>query len=434
MATKTQLWDQLTKLVKISDEIYKFGEINSTNLIGMIETLQAAYNGNHIAQTQSGVTNMRNSVASAYTTSANAIQSVILELAKVGYNSIATTVSGALDDIFDGMTSASETISSRAYTYQATATETGVTTGSGKCYRLTEDISGDDIESGYINAGTVNIECISDKNLGRTSGNEQFQIYGSGVTPVDALEQNTARPGSITVISKTANTGLLKNASFEDNSGTGTDLAFTSWTLDTPANFLANNGSGTTDRFRPVSVNDDTGTSIEFTANSYIEQWIASNSITLDQSSSYALIVRYLTTGTVTTGTLTISLGSQSETVNLAGGISSWTDKVVGANQKGYYPNFQQDNDNKGVLVKIEVSSLTGTSPTVRIDDVIFAPLDFFDGCGYIVCAGADDFLRGDYFSFADSVSNTGRTQLEIARHFSKHLPHTTGTPTYADA
>lgn len=437
MATKSELWTQLANMIKLCDETYKFGADNTPNFVTLYSTLQGSFKGNHTAATQASITNMRDALNSAYSNGVNGVESLILELAKVGYNSIATTVQEAIDDIFRGMTSASETIQSRAYTYASSATAGGSNVGTGTVYRNTEDINGQDIESGYINAGTVNLDCEDDKNTGRPFGQERFKIYGSGITPVDIIEQNTARPESLIVTAKRSiSSTILKNASFESENGeTGSDFAVTNWTLDTPANFSINTGTTPNDRFRPADIVTNSGNSLDFNDNGYISQWIAAEGKSFELGKNYIFVVRYRTEGTVSTGTLTITLGTKTATANLAGGVASWTELKIGADEDGYYDNFKDDDSNKGVLVKIAITSLTGTNPVFRCDSLILEPLDVFDGCGYIVLAGATDFLRGDTFSYSsDTVLNTGRMQLNLARFEGRHLPHTTGTPTYPDA
>jgi hypothetical protein len=51
-----------------------------------------------------------------------------------------------------------------------------------------------------------------------------------------------------------------------------------------------------------------------------------------------------------------------------------------------------------------------------------------------MLTAGDIDFLKEDYFTFTDSVANTGRNQYWISRIYDKYLPHASSGETYADA
>ena len=132
-------------------------------------------------------------------------------------------------------------------------------------------------------------------------------------------------------------------------------------------------------------------------------------------------------------GTLTLRLGSQTEAVTLAAQ-TGWNDLVLGTGTatKGWYENFREDYSGNGVRVELELASRT--TGYLLIDEFIIAQPTKYDGLFYLLVAGNTNYLQDDYFEYIDTVSNTGKTQMWIARLWGKYFPHTTGAPTYADA
>jgi hypothetical protein len=426
-ASKAELWTQLANAVKILDQTYVYGATHSPNLAGLVDTLQQSYEGTHISATQAAVTSMRSSFSSLLANGANILNPLILELAKIGYGSIATSASAALDDIYLGMAQTSptpETVAERAMTYGAIAVG-GANIGTGTVYRCTKDQYDYNRESGQPVTGIVKARCITDRSGGRTLGNEEFLLYGSGVGKTDEIELGTCANGSVSLSSKRAIDGLAVNPSFETYSGTGATLAFSGWTLDDNTHMTAY----TADYFRK-SVGVATGVCLQLTENAYVQQNMGTTG--LDLTKPVFLIVRYKRL-TSCDGTLTISLGSQTNAVTFSAE-SGWNDLCVGvgADEEGHYDVFKEDNSGLGFKVKIALTSRT--TGTLLIDDVVLAQPTLFNGLYYMVVAGVTDFLKEDFFTFTDSSTDSGRIQYWLARLYGKHLPHTSGAETYADA
>jgi hypothetical protein len=171
------------------------------------------------------------------------------------------------------------------------------------------------------------------------------------------------------------------------------------------------------------------GISLQFTDSTYVQQDLGSTF--LDLTKPVILIVRYKRLSSCD-GTLTITLGTQTNAVTFSAE-SGWNDICigVGADEEGWYDVFKEDNSGAGFKVKIALSSRT--TGTLLIDEVVLIQPTLFSGLYYVVTAGATDYLKEDYFTFTDSSSDTGRNQFWLARLYGKHLPHTSGTPTYAD-
>lgn len=426
MASKAELWSQLSYVVKILDEIFKFGVANTPNFLTMQDTLTQALEGSHVPNTTASVNQLR-STLSGMAGSPSALNSIILELAKVGYNSRATGVNAALEDIWTGMVAASETVKSRAWTYGA-ATPYASNVGTGILYRLTKEDNDNIIEVGAYSGGVVKLLINKDKNNGATSGTESGIIFGVGQMSVDSLEVGTAPNGSTAFSAIRPQDGKLTNPSFTTYSGTGATLAFTGWTL-TDATKAAVNLT-TYFREEPSSA---ASVALEFTDNNSIVQYLddSASKIT-DSSIPVFLIVRYRRL-TSCDGTLTIGLGSQTEAVTLSTvADDTWLDLAIALDKKTYYENFKENPTGKGAGIKATLASRT--TGTLLLDDIILASPRQFDGKWYLVTSGQTDFMAGDYFTCTDSVTNTGRIQTTLARLLNFSLPHTDGTPTYADA
>jgi len=425
-ATKSELWAQLRNAVKIPDEVFKFGTINATNFVTLLDTLTQLAEGLHVPQTVSAFNNMKNNLASIVSNS-SVLSPLVIELAQIGYNSNATGIAQALTDIFNGMTAASETVTSRAWTYGGIFTG-AANVGTGTVYRLYKDKNNTNIEAGSYVGGITFVEVQTDKNTGATDGLERAIIRGLGVPPTDALGLGTAPGGTVNINATRSESGKLSNSSFETYTGTGATLAFTGWTTTTPADSAAN----TTTYYRK-NPGTTTGTSIEFTDNNAVVQWISSATSRFDLNLPVFLIVRYRRE-TNCDGALTIRLGSKTEAVADLTSVTNatWYDLILGVTDSdGWYDNFKEDNSGLGVRIAITLASRT--TGTLLIDNVILAQPTLFDGKYYLLTAGQTDFLKGDYWTFTDTVLNTGRIQTTMSRLFGVHLPHAAAGATYTD-
>ena len=427
MATKAELFDQLAKAVKIIDQTYLYGASNSPNLATMIDTLQQAYEGNHIGDTEAKVKSFRSSVNSLISNSASLLNAIILELARVGYNSLSTSVLTALDDIATGMHAATETVKNRAFTFDSTVAAGGSNVGNGTLYRVTKDRNSYDLEGGQFVQGKIRARVIEDRNTRGTAGRERAQLYGVGNVKVDELDLGTSPSGSVDIYAtKSADSLVGANLSFDTATGS-TTATFDNWTL--AAGTASDFAVYTADYFRK-SPGLTTGQCCQFKRNNTITQTIASSSINPDLP--VMLIVRANRLSSCD-GTMTIQLGTKTKAVTLSAQ-SGWFDTYIGidADDDGWYDNFKEDNSGSGFRIAVDLASRT--TGTLLIDEIIVAQPTLYNGLYYLLTAGQTDYLKEDFFDYDDTVSNTGRIQTWLARLYGKYLPHTSGSPTYADA
>lgn len=424
-ASKAELWDQLAKAIKILDETYKYAGQNATNFIGLVDTLQQAFEGDHIGGTNTAFASLRSQLSSICG-SADGLNALLIELAKIGYSSLATNASAALDDIAKGMIAASETVKNRAWTYGA-MTAGGSNVGTGVLYRLTADKNNQTIETGAFHGGIVKAEITTDKNTGTISGSEQCKIYGSGLVPVDNIYLGTAPSGEMSIYAKRAVDGILSNGNFASYADDGTDVTFSSWTATatTKATYLT---TDTSNYYRKID-SSIAGVTAKFLDNNSLTQYVSN----INPSLPCFLIVRYYRYSSCD-GTLTIRLGSKTSAITLSSQAdTTWLDAVIGTSgSDGWYDNFKEDSGGYGARVAITLASRTAGS--LGLGEVLLIQPTLYDGKYYLLTAGRTDFLKSDYWTFTDSVSNTGRIQTTLCRLYKKYLPHTSGTPTYADA
>ena len=416
-ASKSELWTQVRYLVKILDELYKFCATNTTNYNAVEELLQEAYVGTHVGATQQQLSNVRNSLSAVMKNGTGLLQAALIELAKNGYNSTATTVNQAIDDIYDGMQAVPETVKERDYTFAAISAW-GSNNGNGTVLRVTKDKNAHDLESGCFPGGTIKIRVTKDFAQGRTSGNEEALIYGSGEVKTDELTVGTAPAEIKTLAAQAATNGLLTNGDFETQGGTAPAITLTGWTM---SNVTKLDTSATVYRGSK---------SLKFTDNCNILQYLAS--VTIDPTRPVMAIVHFNRSADACDGTLTLRLGTKTEAVTLAAQ-SGWTTLILGTTTPAdvWYDNFKEDYSGAGIRAQLTLASRTGGS--LLVDEFIVIQPSLYDGKYWLLKAGSTDFLKEDYWTFADTVANTGRIQTWLARLFGKHWPHTSGTPTYAD-
>ena len=91
-ASKAELWTQLLQIIKMLDEHYAFGATNTTNFLDEEDTLKNAYAGNHVGATQQLISNWRTNLSNQLANAPAVLTPVLLELAKIGYNSISGDV------------------------------------------------------------------------------------------------------------------------------------------------------------------------------------------------------------------------------------------------------------------------------------------------------------------------------------------------------
>jgi len=343
--------------------------------------------------------------------------------------------------IWQGMTDGTETIKNRAWSRGSVGSWTG--TGSGKLWRSTKDKSDQVRESGK--AQVTRAEVVRDKNTGGTESGRE--ILALGGVPTGTPDIGPLRPGTIlprnfdsTFPFARAVDGLLANPSFEDGTGEGASTtAITSWTAiagTLGTHILRNAATAAADAdaapFRNAP-GQTTGRSVKLTGTGTItlEQKFSVNRVgaRIDRSRPvlWAVPIRP-STGTAFQGTAIVRLGSKTATLAhgaMAGGWE-WL-SVAFDNDDSWYDNFKEDD------VRCSIGLSAYTQGHLDVDEAVLIQPVLYNGTYWIATAGQTDMLTGAYVDVTDTVSDTGEIQTMLAERRGIYLPHTSGSPTYAD-
>jgi len=436
--TKQELWAQLANFIKIYDSLYQFSASNSPNYIDLEDTAIQSLEGNHTRDSMEVLDITRKRLNNAYLDASSLLFYIIRELAIVGYGSNGDSIDSYLADIYEGLSSDTETVKNRDFTFGSVSAS--VSNYDGTAYRTEIDKDNHQIESGQ--PGVVKIECIADKNsIDIVSGREKMKIFGSGVRKKNELDIGTCTDEIQVFQALRAEDGLLIDPSFDAIEDSVTKNQQTGWYLSDTAAFNKN----TSDVYR-LTPDEETGSSLEFTDNASVTQYSQRESLGVDVDPAKPIfLIAYYMRKTSADGSLTMRLGQSTVQVAdlTAKTNDTWYPIVIGpGSDDGYTENWNEDyldtsitpNQRRGARVQFTIAS--NTTGSVIIDNVILAQPIKFNGCYYLVPAGslAGDILKGDYWTFADTSNDTGRIQYTIARLYNWHFPHTSGSPTYADA
>jgi len=429
--TKAEMFDILGKACKHYDQLYQYGAVNGTNFLGTEDAVISALEGGQFAfEVMNDLKNMRTTVSNLYTSGKPTIEKILRKLLEVAYSktSQGKSIDEVITEIAEGMDGVPETIASRSQTFGSISSS--VTNYDGNIYRHTTDRFGDNIESNV--EGTVKLEVYKDRNNKDVeSGNEKAWLYGSGTTPEDEISRGSAAPGRMELTFIRDEDSLLKNPSFTGIQETIDKQQQVGWYLSSTSNMVRSSDEA----YRNDRALVETGYSLKFTGNGNVLQYFARENLSTGTNPDipYILVCRYMRKSSAT-GNLTLRLGSQTTSATIGSATNDvWTDLYL----IKYPSEFNEDHDDstqrQGNRIQITVDTLA--VGTVHIDSVILHPLSTFNGIHYIALAGGrqGDALFGDSWTWADTSSNTGRTQYTIHRLFGRSLPHA-GSPTYADA
>lgn len=451
--SKAEMWTQISNFIALIDAHFVWTNTNSDNYLGLEDTLQQSLEGQHSNDVNSYLRSWRQQLNSRFSAHRATLLLMFKELAKFGY-SLSTegkTDRDILLEIANAMDGGSETVKNRAMTYGSISAG-GSNVGSATIYRCTEDVHGNNLEIAV--SGTVRADVVSDKNTGATQGNELVTFRGNGNVRVDNIQYasstNEVLP-SVQLQTSGNTTGLLVDGSFDtlETSSALTKNLQDNWTLNDYT--LFERDASTFFRFKQgqgARVNG-TGTALvakSGTSDVWFAQYIGRTRKTFKKDVPYFLVLRVMVDNALTDGTLTLRLGTQTTTLDVSTlSANTWADVVLGTDDKGYFENFKENwidsstNQDLGVRVRVDVASRT-VAGKIWFDEIVLAEGKLFNGVYYCPVAGgnadgsAADALVGDTWSWADSSSNTGRIQTMCSELLKFSFPHTSGTPTYADA
>lgn len=324
----------------------------------------------------------------------------------------------------------SKTVKNRAFSFGSWSAG-GSNVGTGLLYRLTKDQYDFTIESGF--AETKTAECVLDANSGARRHEEIFQIRGAAAGR-DALERiGTGRATRVQCLSPQSSANFVPNPSFENITGTTGASGLTgidSWTV--LSGVFTKVETVTSDYYRDVP-GASTNRSLRFSDNETIYQTFDALPQLKNWDPEVPIFaqIAYKRESSCD-GTLRLIIGGITASIALAG--SGWT-ILTFAITKDAWQRQWNTSAASGSLSNMSVKiQLTGrTIGTLLVDDLIIGPYAQVDGAWIALVGGQTPFLRLDTFSATDTSSDTGLIQTVLARTQGLYLPHTAGSPSWAD-
>lgn len=451
MATpsKAELWTQISNFIKIVDQYWQFAATNSPNYVGLEDTFVQSVEGNNVGDYLQYLRGFRQELNSRYSSARQILSVLLIELAKFGYaiNTNGKTDSEIYDELSDAMHDASETIKNRAYAYGSISAG-GSNVGTATVLRNVKDRNDYNLEISV--PGVQRIEVYQDKNQGAAQGSEVVKFFGQGNQRIDKIQYGTSTDEfKNNIILANSSSSLLLDGSFDtlESGAALTKNEQANWTLSDYTKFERD--ATTFFRFKSGQGAQLNGIGVSLVAKSntddvWFAQYVGRAKFSLNKKAPYFLVLRVMVDNASTDGTLTLRLGSQTTTLDVSTlSANTWANVIIGTDKKGYFENFKENwisaaNQDLGIRVRVDVASRT-VAGKIYFDEIVLAQAVKFNGAWYLPIAGQNsggnaDALNGDYWTFTDSVTNTGRNQYTIAELLGVSLPHTSGTPTYADA
>lgn len=428
--TRTEIETQTANVIRILNEIRKFGGINAVNYLTLEDTAVQALETDFYASATAGVAGMRSGLNQALASASGALTPFLQTYGRflTGVDQAPETdVDSILLRLRDDFITGTRRVTSRGFTFGSPAAGGG-NVGTGVINRLNRDEDNFDIENQTPDAKAA--DCIQDANSGAPEHEELFEVRGAA-SPLDlvalGVDPAVVVPGSgriatIKALSARDSEAFIDNPSFSQFSGTTavpTDI--TGWTI--AAGAIGNFELDQLQFYRGFS-GDTTPTAIRYKANATLRQDLTARGSVFSPRTPYYIQLAYnITPGAVTAGTLTLSLGAATVSVDLSLAAAGWQILRIPVGSTNWFKTFNASP------LRLDVA-LTGFAGTyLLIDDVITAPYTAFDGSYYAIVGGVTKFEKDDIFTWSDSVvvATEGKIQHWLWRTFGRYLPHTTG-------
>ena len=265
---------------------------------------------------------------------------------------------------------------------------------------------------------SVAVVCISDSDHGATRGSEVFEIRGTG--PEDSgfgvTGENIGIAGTITCTEATT-PQYVSNYSLDEWDGTGpVGWSVDSGVLDTDFERGATtvpSGAGSSIRYlqtdTPVNISITVAKELVVRNKTYFFGiWVAKDT---DIAGDQPISLRFSNTLSAASATVTPTS-------------TSW-DLLYAT----FVVPAQLGSD---ITLEIKSTNAAANDP-IFIDQVVFAPVEYFSGVGMGISSGPEKFLEGDQVTFTISNDNNGKFQTFFRKAFKIQLP-TDATPTISDS
>lgn len=419
--TAAEVRTQINNVVALLDKLYNAYEVDGTNAIGLIDTLQQSLEGDWTAGVAGGIEGLRSGLSAAITpaTVRAMLDPLFLTYGKVlGFPE--QDVPSILDRLYEYMVNNSEDVNGRGISRGAPAAG-GSNVGNGTWYVNGTDKYGFPIESDIDKTEAMEAKCISDQTTG-VRHEEVFRLR-SGDAPYDAMERGGQ--GLVAEISTTsARNSLLLNPSFSQGTSGST---ISNWTV--AAGAVGNTAKDTTNFYRGFQ-GDTTPAALQIgTANLTLQQKLSTINRRFDPTVPYHFSIAWNRQVGSGAGTLLIRLGATNNSIAVAAQ-TGWQILSVTATpgQGNWHNSFYEDD----LDISIE---WTHTSGTVLIDDCLLVPMVQFGSAYHMIRGGATPFSYDDVFTWTDTIATDSKVQFWIQYAYDgKYLPsQSDGSETWTD-
>lgn len=409
-ATEAEAQAQLTNAMRLFQEAREFGEDNTDNVVGMIDTIVQATESEYAAEILRGVDSYRKAANALLNPElGRAIIEPILRTWVRSFNTEGASgdVQTLITRIYDRMISTSDRVLYRNFT-RGSASAGGGNVGDGTILRLNVDANNMPLEASHSEVKTA--RCVQDQNSGAERHEERFVVTGEA-RGKDLLEVSGSgiQAG---LRSLSARDSLLLNPSFSSFSGTISALTeLSNWT---PTTALSNFTLDESNYYRDF-VGDTTPRSLIIGANDSVTQKLSVRGTRLSPNVPTFLQVAYNRQIASADGTLRIRMGSQTATVSLSAQ-TGWNLLRMAIDQNLWLENWTEDEAD--IYVGVESGSTFGC----RVDDVMFVQWTPIDGSWWLNLGGATPYQIDDTFTFTDTEVGS-IIQLFMWRFFRRYLP-----------
>lgn len=449
MATMTQAQVQTaySNAAKIIDQVRRFGAVNATNLISLLQTYEGSYGGDFIKPAEIAIQNCRAAIAGIVTP--QYIQSVLTPwiqqymLSVVGLTNLSGTAA-MLQQLYVYMAQNKLAVQSRGITYGTPTAITnvfnGTNAGNGQMIRLTRDQWNYPIENIWPDQKLA--QCVQDSQTGAKLGQEVFSVNGN-VPYVDQIKRSgSGINATFTARNTDDNNPGLFNASFDQfSSATGAASnpnGITNWTSqngDSSSFYTFDN----TNYFRVAPSTTATNSyALNMVASNVISQLISARGTRLNQSTPYMLAVIYNAQVNSATGVLTARMGNVGASVTVDGKTGWQVLTVPGTMGQGAWPKQFGTANGSTTQIAIEYAKTGGSG--LLIAEALFLQGQPHDNTWYWMIPAAaatyNPWKFGDQLRWSDQDSvSTACNQNMFWRGFGVYMPSSNGSSiTWADA
>lgn len=413
--TQAELETQLKNISKLINEARKFGSTNSPNFVGLQDTVEQSIESDHADQITESIRDARSGFSGVLVSLGGALDGNMRDWGRfIKSPNEEGDIQLLISDIYRYWDANAITVKSRAPTFAAMAAGGG-NAGDGVVRRLT--VNKDNFVIENVTAELKTIRCIADHNSGTDKGKERFLLFGEGAGRDLVEVRGSAPASSVQLTAQHSAFSLLRNPSFDvlDGASVSSLTTIPNWTVGAIANFELDNANVAL----PAPNDNVTVRGLRMKANETLTQKLINVRQTLNPDQPFMLRVWYnKTVGAVTAGTLTIRMGSQSASVDLALAAAGWQFLEMPLNQNLWFENFNEDS----LDIQIQLTGLAGTF--LLLDDVTFVPWSAHDGTFWIVFPGRTPFRFEDVFTGTDTIPSDSVVQRTIVFRYGRFLTH----------